>query len=251
MKAKKNPKSKLENYCRLFLLLGLASTLLGVYIFLEMETDTKDSMAKFVVEKTYINTDDLDIPEVKIEPALPEKPQEVVQHIPILADIKIIEDDDESIEETIIASTEVSESDAVEIVKITIEDIEEEEIVEVVQEDVPFMVIEKVPIYPGCTGNREALSTCMHQKIRTHVAENFNIDLAQELGLSAGKKRIFVQFVIDENGRIVSIKSRAPHKRLQAEAKRIIQSLPQMTPGRQRGKPVRVRYNLPIVFEVL
>jgi periplasmic protein TonB len=71
------------------------------------------------------------------------------------------------------------------------------------------------------------------------------------LGLEPGTKRIFVVFIIDKNGNITNIESRAPHKSLQLEAERVVKSLPKMEPGKQRGKPVGVKYSLPIVFEII
>ncbi len=123
-----------------------------------------------------------------------------------------------------------------------------EEVIET--EIVPFSVIDQIPVYPGCKGNKHELKKCMADKISMHIAKKFNIDLAQKLGLSVGKKRISVQFNIDKNGNIADVKARAPHPKLQSEAIRIIKLLPQMKPGIQDGKAVNVRYNLPIVFNV-
>lgn len=116
-------------------------------------------------------------------------------------------------------------------------------------EDIPFSVIEEIPVYPGCE-NSTNKKKCFIEKITKHVSKNFNIDLAKSLGLSSGKKRISVQFKIDTNGNVTNIRSRAPHPKLQEEAARIIKLLPKMEAGKQRGKAVNVRYNLPIVFEV-
>jgi protein TonB len=46
------------------------------------------------------------------------------------------------------------------------------------------------------------------------------------------------------------VRARAPHPRLEKEAVEVVQSLPNMTPGKQRGKPVGVLYSLPIVFDI-
>ncbi|MFZ2284034.1 MAG: energy transducer TonB, partial [Lutibacter sp.] len=83
-----------------------------------------------------------------------------------------------------------------------------------------------------------------------HVNSKFNADLASELGLTPGIKKIFVMFKIDKTGEITDIQARAPHKRLEAEAIRVVQSLPKMTPGKQRGRAVGVKYSLPIAFKV-
>ena len=124
--------------------------------------------------------------------------------------------------------------------------VEEEDI----EEDVPFLVIEDAPVFPGCTGNKEELKKCFTQKIKKFFVKEFNGDLAKELGLSIGKKRIIVMFKIDKTGKVVGVRSRAPHPRLEKEAARVVNLLPKMKPGKQRGKPVKVQYNVPISFRL-
>lgn len=120
---------------------------------------------------------------------------------------------------------------------------------DVISEDVPFSVIDEVPIYPGCeTANNK--KKCLADKITQFVSKEFNVTIAQNLGLPAGKKRISTQFKIDNQGNVSNVRARAPHPKLQEEAIRIIKLLPKMKPGMQDGKPVNVRYNLPIVFKV-
>jgi bla regulator protein BlaR1 len=117
--------------------------------------------------------------------------------------------------------------------------------------DVPFALIEQVPLFPGCESlsSNEEQKKCMSQKIQGHVQENFNIKLGEEVGLK-GVNRVIVQFKIDKNGNIVDVRSRAPHQKLEEEASRVINSLPKMIPGKQKGKNVGVMYSLPIVFQV-
>ena len=62
--------------------------------------------------------------------------------------------------------------------------------------------------------------------------------------------RVFVQFVIDKDGSIVGVRTRGPDKNLEKEAQRIIGKLPKMTPGKQRGRPVRVPFSIPITFKL-
>jgi len=248
MKAKKNPKYNLANYSKLFLLFGLVAALLAVQIALEIKTYEKVSN-EFIQQRVFDGNEEPDIPETKIEIELP-KQEQVIAPEPVLENIEIIADDKE-IEETIIESTETESTDAVVLQEVDYEEIVEEEVIEDVVEDVPFFVIEKVPTFPGCTGNREELRNCMQTRIQQHVTKEFNAELAQDLGLTPGKKKIFVMFVIDKNGNISNVQSRAPHKRLQQEAERVIKSLPHMKPGEQRGRPVGVKYSLPIVFEVM
>jgi len=121
---------------------------------------------------------------------------------------------------------------------------------EVKNKEVPFAIIEYVPEYPGCEkGNNSEKRKCMSAKIREFVQLNFNTDLAGDLGLY-GRQRINVIFKIDKKGNVVGVRSRAPHPRLEQEAIRIINMLPKMKPGRQRGKAVIVPYSLPITFNV-
>lgn len=159
--------------------------------------------------------------------------------------IEVMEDEDE-VEETIIESTEAKQEAKIVEVKEIKEEVVEEEIA-----DVPFAVIENVPIYPGCekeSGN-DAKKKCMSSKISEFINKKFNSDLASDLGLE-GRQRIAVQFKIDKNGKVVDVRARAPHPRLEKEAVEVVQSLPNMTPGKQRGKPVGVLYSLPIVFDI-
>ena len=183
-----------------------------------------------------------DIP-IIIQQVLPPLPQTAPV---IMEQIKVVEDDIK-IEESIIESTETDEKTAVfksntEIVEVR----EKEEIVE----DIPFVLIEDVPVFPGCKGNNAELKKCFSNKIAAFFEKNFDPALTQELGLSPGKKRIYVVFKINTKGKIGTVNVRAPHPLLEKEVTRIISSLPEMKPGRQRGMPVTVTYSLPITIMV-
>lgn len=244
----KSSAANIENCSILFFLLGLVMVLIGVYYSIELEISIKPDLNSQNVATENTN-DELEIPPTFVEPE-PVKSIEPVIPIPILDKIKIVSDK-KNIVESLLQSTETTIEEKVVVQKIEIQQIKETKVDEEVVEDVPFFIIEEVPKYPGCTGTNEELRKCMEENIRTFVYENFNTELSQELGLPTGVQRIFIAFVIDKNGNIAQIESRAPHKLLQAEAQRVIQKLPKMEPGKQRGKPVGVKYNLPIVFEVL
>ncbi|RKS55894.1 beta-lactamase regulating signal transducer with metallopeptidase domain [Gillisia mitskevichiae] len=117
--------------------------------------------------------------------------------------------------------------------------------------DVPFALIDQVPLFPGCESlsSNEEQKKCMTNKITEFVSENFNTKIGEDLKLT-GVNRVVVQFKIDKNGNIVNVRARAPHPSLEEEAKRVINALPKMIPGEQKGKPVGVMYSLPIVFQV-
>lgn len=120
-------------------------------------------------------------------------------------------------------------------------------------QEVPFEVIEHVPIYQGCDpqlSNLE-LKKCMASGITSIVTSNFNYKLANSLGLPDGVEKIFVIFKINKEGEITNIESRASHPVLEAEAIRVIRLVPKLDkPGMQRGKPVTVQYSLPLHLQI-
>jgi len=243
MEIKKNPKQRLEKYSKIFTEIGLVLVLFIVYQLLEYKTYERtinDSLG----EVAMIDDNKEDVPIIERQEIIIPKD---VPPPPIPEKIQVIEDELE-IEETILADTETDETESVEA-NYDIPIVEAEEAEEVI-EDVPFMVIENAPVYPGCSGNKQELKDCFTKKIREFFVKRFDGDLAKELGLSAGKKRIIVLFRVGTKGEITDIRARAPHPRIQQEVVGIIQKLPQMTPGSQRGKPVRVQYTLPITFHV-
>jgi len=115
------------------------------------------------------------------------------------------------------------------------------------ENDVPFSVIEEVPIFPGCE-NASDKKTCFNEKIMKHIKKNFKYpEEAQEKGVQG---RVSVMFTIQEDGSIDNVRMRGPDKTLEKEAARIISKLPQMTPGKQRGRTVRVPFSVPITFKL-
>ena len=233
MEIKKNPGASLENYSKQFMLIGLVLTLSIVYISLEHKTYSRQVATLNTVEMSSESLEDMVIthrkpPEIKHVPPPPPKMVEIIE---VVKDI-------EDITETVIASTETDENEAV-ITSEDIDNINEEAEYEEIIEDVPFAIIEDIPVYPGCEkGSKAEKKACFSKKIRNHVNRQFNSELANELGLSEGRKRIFVMFTIDEHGSIQEVMARAPHPRLQTEATRVVKTLPKMTPGKQRGRPV-------------
>jgi protein TonB len=238
MQIKKNPKANLENYSKLFMQLGLVLALLVVYLAIEKKT--YDRVIADLGVATLNIEDDEQI--VEIEQVKP--PEQQAPPPPTPDKIEVVEDEKE-VEETIIESTETDEKEAVKVERI-VEVEEDDDIIE----DVPFAIIEDVPVFPGCKGSKAQLKECLQEKITQHVNRKFNSELASDLGLTPGIKRIFVMFKIDKTGNITDVQARAPHKRLQDEAIRVVESLPKMIPGKQRGRPVGVKYSLPIAFKV-
>lgn len=238
MQVKKNPKANLEIYTKLFMQLGLALALLVVYLAIEKKT--YDRVIAELGPANYNVQDEEQT--IEIEQVKP--PEQKTPPPPTPDKIEIVEDEKE-VEETVIKSTESNQDEAIEVKKIVEVNLDED-----IMEDVPFAIIEDVPVYPGCKGSKAELKECLQEKIASHVNRKFNADLASDLGLTPGVKKIFVMFKIDKTGNITDVQARAPHKRLEAEAIRVVESLPKMIPGKQRGRAVGVKYSLPIAFKV-
>ena len=137
-------------------------------------------------------------------------------------------EDEEEVEETVIESTETNEDEIIEVEEVEIE----EEFDDV---DVPFAVIEDVPIFPGCEKvSKSERRNCFQQQMNKHIRKNFRYpEIAQEMGIQG---RVYVNFIISKDGSITNIRMRGPDKNLEKEAQRIISRLPTMTPGKKRGR---------------
>jgi len=242
MEVKKNPKQQLENYSKIFLQIGLVLSLFIIYALIQHKTYEKNDL-KSLGQATMIDEAKEDIPIIAIQEI---KPPAQKTPPPVVEQIKVVEDEKE-IEETVIESTETDETESV---IVDTDDIEEVEEAEEVVEDIPFILIEKVPIFPGCKGNNTELKACFTKKVTQFFGKRFDTSLSTELGLNPGKKKLFVIFRIDKSGKVTDVNARGPHPRLEKEVVKIISSLPKMTPGKQRGAPVGVSYGIPITFEV-
>lgn len=238
MKPKKNPKADLTRRSVLFLQLGLILVLLITYGAIEWKTYDRDDIDTGQLDLGDLDDEEIPITEIQNTPPPPPPPP------PAPEIIEVVEDEEE-VEEDVIESTETTQEEIVEVREVVEAPVEEE------IADVPFAVIENVPIFPGCENmaNNEQRKKCMSEKVQEFVQRRFNTDLGSQLGLT-GVNRVIVQFKIDKQGNITDVRSRAPHPRLEQEAARVINSLPKMQPGKQRGKPVGVMYSLPIVFQV-
>ncbi len=238
MEPKKNPKADLKRNSVLFLQLGLIVVLLITWQAIEWKTYDPDKIDIGQVNMDALDEEDVPVTEMQNTPPPPPPPP------PAPEVIEVVEDEEE-VEEDEIQSTETNMDEIVEVAEVVEAPVEEE------VEDVPFAVIEDVPIFPGCENlkNNDQRKKCMSDKISNFVNKEFDTDLGAELGLT-GINRVIVQFRIDEKGNIGQVRARAPHPRLEQEAARVINSLPKMKPGKQRGKPVGVMYSLPIAFKV-
>ena len=233
MQPKKNPKADLNKNRNLYFVIGLTFVTFITWQAIESKTYEKT----FDYEALNVeDDDDEDIPiteQIKTPPPPPPPP-------PAPEVIEVVEDEEE-VEDTVIESTETDQDE------IIIEEIEVEDEFEDI--DVPFAVIEDVPIFPGCESvAKSQRRACFQEQMNKHIRKNFRYpDIAQEMGIQG---RVYVNFIIAKDGSITNIRMRGPDKNLENEAARIIGRLPKMTPGKQRGRAVRVPFSIPITFRL-
>nr|WP_203257397.1 energy transducer TonB [Hyunsoonleella ulvae] len=236
---KKNPELEVGRNSSLYFAIGLNIMLFFSWQAIEYKTYEEEAV---VIDMIVMDTEiDEEIPLVSMNTPPPPPPPVVMQET-----VQIVEDTEE-IEETVFESTETSQDDLISDNVIRVEDVNVGQIEEEVE--VPFAVIEDVPLFPGCEKVKKSeRRKCFQEKMNMHVAKNFNYpEMALDMEISG---RVFVIFVIAQDGRITKIRTRGPDKILEDEAHRIVSLLPKMIPGKQRGKPVSVPFSLPINFKM-
>ncbi|WP_431162690.1 energy transducer TonB [Flagellimonas beolgyonensis] len=233
MELKKNPKADVARNSTLYFVVGLAAVL-GV-VYGAMEWKKYDKANDYDIALNVEDQLDEEVPMTEQIKTPPPPPPPAAPEV-----IEVVEDEEE-VEETVIESTETSqEEEVVEIEEVEVEEVEEDI-------SVPFAVIEDVPVFPGCEGAKDK-KACFQEKMQDHIRKNFRYpEIAQEMGVQG---RVSVVFVIQRDGSIGDIRMRGPDKNLEAEAMRIISKLPKMTPGKQRGRPVKVPFSIPITFKL-
>lgn len=245
-KVKKAPAKQLEKFSKVFFQLGLVLVLYIVYALLEHQTEQQLLVQSLSSNDTTV----LYFPDEPQNRYVQKAPKEIPKRKetpPRALDLNDFKIGDDHIIETLLPETfdddpEVLDIDAV----LFLEEPKNSEI-----ETVPFLLIEDAPVYKGCEGlSKEENKKCFDKKMTRFVVRNFDANLAQELGLHSGKHKMYSQFVIDKTGVVIDIIIKAPHPKLEEELDRIIRKLPQFTPGKQRKKPVKVKYTLPISFQV-
>jgi periplasmic protein TonB len=229
MKLRKNPGADLEKSKGLFWQVGLTLALGVIYFALSYKTYEGQLMDLGTVDV---------ILEEEIIPITnrPQTPPPPPPSVPTEA-IQIVENEIE-IEEFEFQTTETDQSEVVEFFETA-----EESSDEVFN----FAIVENRPVFPGCEKEptEDAKYDCFQKSLMRYVAKEFKFpEMSKKLGSSG---RVFVNFVIEKDGSISNVTvARGVDKLLDEEAMRVVKSIPKMTPAKQRGKPVRTSYTLPI-----
>lgn len=227
MEAKKTPKADLENKKILFSEIGLAVAL-GITLAAFEATSQDVTIQNLEVQQEEVVEEEM-VPvttqdQVKPPPPPPPPP-------PVAESLNIVDDNTE-VAEDFDFNSEMEEDAEVEIREVEAEVVEEEEPAE--QE--VFLIVEQMPVFPG--GDAE---------LRKYLARSVKYPvIAQENDIQG---RVFVKFVIAADGSVTDVEVARPFDpNLDKEAVRVVKSMPKWTPGKQRGKAVRVSYTVPINF---
>ncbi len=237
MDLKKSPRADLTRFSTLFMMLGLVLVLFASWRAIEYKKYDKSGIDD---QKWNVHGEDLD-KTFQIQKELPKpKPKKIVKKV--LPEKIKEEKDDKNIPEPTFQSTDTEEND-------TIPEPQDIETSDELEDTAPvaFQFVEQLPMYPGCEkykDNHKKLMACITNKIQRFVNRQFDQSVVEDVDLDQ-PVMIFIQFVIDKNGKITDVKARAArYKALAEEAKRVVSKLPRMKPGMQRGKPVKVTYNM-------
>lgn len=226
MEIKKSKEASLENKKLTYLLLGFVFVLSLCYVALEW-TDKVVVYDDFIIEDFEDEIDD--VVQTQQDNTPPPPPPAPIQEIEAL---QVVEDDKE------VAHVEMN-TELDEDTEIKIEAPVQAEVVEEEVEEEIFVVVEKMPEFPG---GQAALFKYLSENVKYPV-------IAQENGIQG---RVICQFVVNKDGSIVDVEvvRSGGDASLDKEAIRVIKSMPKWKPGQQRGQAVRVKYTVPVNFKL-
>lgn len=228
MEVKKSKKADLESKRNTFLLFGLVVALGATLLAFEWTTKPTKADSLGQIESQEVEEEFIPITrEQEVKPPPPPPPPQIVEVLNIV-------DDDVDIEDELdIADSEADDETVIDVLPV-VETEEEEE----VEDKIYFNIIEDPAEFPG--GDRA---------LYNFISKNVNYPvIAQENGIQG---KVYVKFVVNQQGKVSDGQVlRGVDLSLDKEALRVINSLPDFKPGKQRGKPVKVFYNAVINFQL-
>ena len=227
MELKKSKKADLERKRVLFMEIGMVVALGFALLAFELQVTPQEDDTTTVVAQLMGDEEIIPITRQDEPPPPPPEPPKVTDILDIVAD-------DVRVDTNIDINIEADQSTEITMVFVQTAEIEEEE------EEVMFAIVEHKPTFNGMDAE---------QGFREWVSKNTNYPpVAQENGISG---RVFVEFTISKTGEVTDVKLlRGVDPLLDNEAMRVIKASPKWTPGMQRGKPVKVKYQFPVAFRL-
>lgn len=227
MELKKNPKADLEKRRGLYLEIGLVVALVAALVAFNVKS--YDREAKEALEREAVLEEEEIIIQTDIQEPPPPPPPEVPE---VTTVIEVVADDKEDIKEVNFSAEVTDDTKNIEITPVVVEEEEDEAETQI------FTVVENDPEFPG---GMEALYKFLAQNIKYP-------QLARDNGITG---KVYVTFVVERDGSIANPKVlRDIGGGCGQEAIRVVKSMPKWTPGKQRGKAVRVQFNLPVNFSL-
>ena len=230
MELKKNPEANLENKRNIMFQIGLVFALALVLVAFEWKT--------FETHSTSLGQLKVEAEEEELIPITQQELKKPPPPPPKVTMIEIVEND-EKVEETEINETEITEDLEIEVVETNEEEVNETEI---------FTIVEQMPAMQGCeSGNEAQRQECTQEKVFKYLANSIKYPpMAKDANISG---IVYVNFVINGKGKVKDPKIlKGIGGGCDEEALRVIKQMPSWVPGKQRGRPVNVSYNLPIRF---
>ena len=230
MEVKKSPKADLEKTKGMGVLMGMVVGL--AVLFVGFEWGTRDIQVVTADEGVadIIAEEEIEITRPENTPPPPPPPP-----APVVTEVLNVVDDDVELEQQEIVTSEDSQTEAQTqtFVAPVVEEEEEESAQQI------FTVVEEMPDFPD--GGLQGLLNFLAKNIKYPV-------IAQENGIQG---RVVCAFVVNKDGSIVDIEVlRGVDPSLDKEAVRVLGTMPKWKPGKQRGKPVRVKYTVPVMFRL-
>lgn len=230
MEIKKSPKADLEKTKTLGVLMGMVVGL--AVLFVGFEWGTRDVQVVTADEGVadIIAEEEIEITRPENTPPPPPPPP-----APVVTEVLNVVEDDVELEQQEIVTSEDSQTEAQTqtFVAPVVEEEEEESAQQI------FTVVEEMPDFPD--GGLQGLLKFLAKNIKYPV-------IAQENGIQG---RVVCAFVVNKDGSIVDIEVlRGVDPSLDKEAVRVLSTMPKWKPGKQRGKPVRVKYTVPVMFRL-
>lgn len=223
MEIKKNPNKDLELSKGLYFQIGLVFALFVVFVAFEWKKYDKIADNNIDMTAVFIIEEEIEITrqEPEPEPPAPQNP-----------DIEVVEDDVIIENEVKIETEDLGQA----IKEVNIRRVEVETI-EIVEPEI-FHVVEEQPEFPG--GEAKMMEFLARNTVYPEIAKQSGIQ-----GI------VYVQFVVEPDGSISNVKVlRGIGGGCDEEAIRVVRNFPRWKPGKQRGKPVRVFFNLPFRFQL-
>ena len=236
MEIKKAKKADLEGQKSTSLLIGYIITLDTIFVAFEWTTrEYKETEPVIYAASVPYEEEIIPITQPIFQTAAPPPPVEVPQVAEI---IDIVENDEEIEEEEIQSTEDTQEAITGPTGPVVSGPVGPVMAAEEGDEGEVFQVVEQMPEFPGGM-----------DKLIEYLSKNIKYpSIAQENNIQG---RVIVEFVVNKDGSIVEPKvMRSVDTSLDNEAMRVIKSMPKWNPGKQRGKAVRVRYTVPVLFRL-